>query len=41
MRSRGVEFQRGHHRLDRTVVRTPDLMGRRDMMVTNISSGGC
>ena len=35
----GVECQRGHHPRERTVVRTPDLMGRRDMMVTNISSG--
>jgi hypothetical protein len=35
----GVECQRGRYRLERTVVRTPDLMGRRDMMVTNISLG--
>ena len=35
----GVDFQRGRHRREGTVVCTPDLMGRRDMMVTNISSG--
>jgi hypothetical protein len=35
----GVEFQRGRHRHERIVVRTPYLMGRWDMMVTNISSG--
>ena len=35
----GVECQRGRHRHERTVVRMPCLMGRWDMMVTNISSG--
>jgi hypothetical protein len=35
----GVQCQRGRHRRERTVVHTPDLMGRWDMMVTNISSG--
>ena len=35
----GVVCQRWHHRRERTVVHTPYLMGRWDMMVTNISSG--
>ena len=35
----GVVCQRERHRCERTVVRTPYLMGRWDMMVTNISSG--
>lgn len=35
----GVQHQRGRHRRESIVVRTPYLMGRWDMMVTNISSG--
>jgi hypothetical protein len=35
----GVECQRGRHHRERTVVRTPYLLGRWDMLVTNISSG--
>jgi hypothetical protein len=35
----GGAAPRGRHRRERTVVRTPYLMGRWDMMVTNISSG--
>ena len=34
-----LEFHRGHHRQERTVSRAPYLIGRREMMTVNISSG--
>ena len=34
-----VESHRGHHRWERVVVLAPYLIGRRDMMTVNISSG--
>ena len=39
MRSRGVEFHRGRHRWERTVVCAPYLIGRREMMTDTILSG--